>query len=183
MRLPLVTCGTVLQNEVMPRAMRALKRALQVKSPVVNNLTLPRTCNVTFISTGACSQYYSLDHVCQGALPETPPAELFRGEKCASDLPVTGSWVNNQTKTVLVYIVCCTLLSASAKVQGQLWSHHLSQRHSTYLLTHVLFTTYCLTVVSLRLKNASCAESAPAPQTAALRRVAQAYRTPTLSSL
>ena len=86
--MPLVTCGTVLQNEVMPRAMRALKRALQVKSPVVNNLTLPRTCHVTFTSTGACSQYYPLDQVCQGALPETPPAELFRGEECASDLPV-----------------------------------------------------------------------------------------------
>jgi hypothetical protein len=69
------------QDEVMPRAMRALTRALRVRNPVQGALKLPRRCTSTWNgSDGKCAQ---TGPQCNGWLPEAVPESLYGAFECA----------------------------------------------------------------------------------------------------
>lgn len=64
------------QEQVVPRAIRALSRALQLRAPVSGNLKLPRTCSSILTNTGQCAR---VGEMCWGDLP-TPAPEEFYGD-------------------------------------------------------------------------------------------------------
>lgn len=67
-------CWWCVQSEVMPRATRALSRVLRLADrPDAPRLALPRSCR-----DSQCSNF----QICNGALPQTPPENLFMCAPC-----------------------------------------------------------------------------------------------------
>jgi hypothetical protein len=87
---PCATRCRALQSDVMPHAMRALKRALYVRAPVPadDTLKLPRHCQEHWVGNGdPCKVAFSIDDAaCSGKLPQKVPTELFGDIQCASIL-------------------------------------------------------------------------------------------------
>jgi hypothetical protein len=69
-----------MQTEIVPRAMRALTRALRLAKPVVGNLKLPRQCAKVWNSSNKCQ---TVGLPCGGSLPEPVSADLFGDYECA----------------------------------------------------------------------------------------------------
>ena len=59
---------------MVPRAIRALSRALKIRAPVQGNLKLPRTCSSIITDTMQCAR---VGELCWGELPQDPPEEYF----------------------------------------------------------------------------------------------------------
>jgi hypothetical protein len=74
-----------MQTEVVPRAARALKRALRVKVPVSGNLRLPRTCGAVFAGEDVCKE---VGPFCGRGVPIQPlPDTVFADYQCDPMLP------------------------------------------------------------------------------------------------
>lgn len=73
------------QTEVMPRAMRALKRALAVRNPVAGNLRLPRNCATSIQGSGECVEVGPLciDEARRDVLPRPVPESFYDDTQCA----------------------------------------------------------------------------------------------------
>jgi hypothetical protein len=66
--------------EVVPRAIRALKRALRVKAPVVGSFKLPRSCAETFVEENVCK---SVGPLCGRSVPiKDLPDSYFNDYQC-----------------------------------------------------------------------------------------------------
>lgn len=69
-----LTGTLVAQNQVVPRAIRALSRALKLRAPVAGNLKLPRTCASILTDTGKCAL---VGEMCGGELPQAVPEDYY----------------------------------------------------------------------------------------------------------